>query len=104
MAELAVAVVSSLGCGAGAKPERHRVSEAKSSVSGIGIEAHGVVCGLARMDLRCAMSNSRVWAAPAWVVESRYFGPRLRGLWNPDTLVRRERRARAVVLRRGQGP
>jgi len=79
MLDLAVGVVSSWGCGTGAKPKTHCVLDAKSSVSGIGIEAQGEVGGLTSMDLRCAMSNLCGWAVAVGVVDQ----------WTPDILVRR---------------
>ena len=74
MSVLLVVVVTSLWCGLGVKPERQTVAGAKSSVFGIGIEAHGVSGGTARVDLRCSISNSCEGAVAVWVVESRYFG------------------------------
>ena len=74
MSCLVLGVVLSLWCGAIVKPERQGVAEVKSSVSGIGIEVHGVSGGSARVDLRCAMSNSCKWAVAVGAVESRYFG------------------------------
>ena len=51
------------------KSERQRVAGAKSSVSGTGIEAHGVSGGSDRVDLRCSMSISCEEAVAVWVVE-----------------------------------
>ena len=74
MSGLVVVELTSLCYEPGVKTERQSVSGAKSSVSGIGIESHGVSGGSARVDLRSSMSNSCEWSVADWVVESRYFG------------------------------
>ena len=56
------------------KPERHVVSGAKSSVSGMDMEAHVVLDGFTRMDFRHCTSNSFTSVVGFWVVVSRYFG------------------------------
>ena len=74
MSVLVMVEVTSSCSGRGVKPQRQSVSGTKSSVSGIGIESHGVSGGSARVDLRSSMSNSCEWSVADWVVESRYFG------------------------------
>ena len=62
--------VPSCGDGPGVKPERQVVPGAKFSVSGMGMQAHVVVCGFARIDLRRCMSNSWTSVVALWVVVS----------------------------------
>ena len=77
-----VVSVASLCGGPGVKPERQSVAGAKSSVSGIGMESHGVSGGSLRIDRRCAMSNSCEGSGSDRVVESLYFGEaRAMSLW-----------------------
>ena len=68
----------SRGDRSGVKPERQVMSGAKSSVSGMGIEAHVVFAGFWSMDFKRWMSNSFVGVAVFWVVVSLYLRRRLR--------------------------
>ena len=69
-----VVELSSCGDGPGVKPERHVMSGAKSSVSGMGMEDHVVFAGFCRMDFRRCMLNSFASVVGFCVVVSRYFG------------------------------
>ena len=66
----------SCGDGPGVKSERQVMSGAKSSVSGMGMEAHVVFAGFCRIDFRRCMLNSfaSVVGFKVWVVVSRYSG------------------------------
>ena len=66
--------LSSCGDGPGVKPERQVMSGAKSSVSGMGMEAHVVFAGFCRMDFRRCMLNSFARVVGFCVVVFRYFG------------------------------
>ena len=72
-------------CGiVGVKPARQSMSGAKSSVSGMFMEAHGVgvVGGCAKVLLRLSISNSLDCSVVSCVVESRYLGEaRAMSLW-----------------------
>jgi len=61
----------SCGDGPGVKPERQVMSGAKSSVSGMGIEAHVGFAGFCRMDFRRCMLNSLGSVVGFCVVVSR---------------------------------
>ena len=74
MACWVVVELSSYGDGPGVKPKRQVMSGAKSSVSGMGMEAHVVFAGGSRRDFRRCMSNSLTGVVGFWVVVSRYFG------------------------------
>ena len=64
----------SCGDGSGVKTERQVMSGAKSSVSGMGMDAHVVFACFSRIALRRCMSNSFASVVGVWVVVSRYFG------------------------------
>ena len=59
------------------------MSLAKSSVSGIGMESHGVSGCSTRVDRKCSMSNSCEGIVADCAAESRYFGvARAMSLWD----------------------